>query len=157
MRWTRICLVVLALATAPTAGHAQDATASAQRFVEGLYAAHHGKGPDYLGRQAARVLSPRLRALVRRDVALTPAGDVGALDGDPICDCQDFQISHVRAEVRPAGAGRAVAAVRFRNFGRAQAVTLDLIAVGGAWRVDNVHSASIPDLADFLRKHAGGR
>ena len=52
--------------------------------MAGLYAAYARKpGPDYVGRQARGVFSPGLLDLMRRDVAATPKGDVGALDGDP--------------------------------------------------------------------------
>ena len=140
----------------PAIASAQD-LASARRFVEGLYRAYHGDGPDYLGRGANKVFSDRILQLLRRDAALTPKGEVGALDGDPICDCQDFEISRVRIDVRPAANGAAQAVARFRNAGTATTIRLDLIATPGGWRVDNVHSASTPDLAAYLRRHAGGR
>ena len=148
-------VAAMVLLAAPTLAVAQDG-ASARAFVERLYRAYHGDGPDYLGHRAKAVFTPRLIALIRRDAALAH-GEVGALDGDPICDCQDFEITSVRAEIRLAGPGRAVAVVRFRNFKDPQTVTLDLVDAGHGWRIDNIHSKSTPDLADYLRKHAGGR
>jgi Protein of unknown function (DUF3828) len=139
----------------PAAAAAQD-LASAQRFVEGLYGAYRGDGPQYLGRQAPKVFSPRLLALIRRDQALAH-GEVGALDGDPICDCQDWDIKAVRVAVTPAGAGRAKAVATFRNTGDPVTIRLDLVATGQGWRVDNIHAKDTPDLVAFLRKHAGGR
>lgn len=130
---------------------------AAKAFVEHLYAAYHGNGPDYLGRQRSAVFSPRMIALLKRDVQLTPKGDVGALDGDPICDCQDFHITQVRVAVAPIREGRTVADVRFLNFKAKQAVRLDLVDTGAGWRIDNIHTASTPDLADYLQKHGGGR
>lgn len=102
------------------------------------------------------MLSPRLLALVLRERRLA-GGEVGALDGDPICDCQDWQIRRVRIGLQWAGAHRAVATVRFLNTGRPQTIRLDLLAIDGRWRIDNIHSKSIPDLVAFLRRHAGGR
>jgi hypothetical protein len=130
---------------------------AARTFVERLYSAYHGDGPDYLGRSRSRVFSPRMIVLLRRDQRLTPRGDVGALDGDPICDCQDFEISNVRIDVRAGKPGQARAVVTFDNLGRATTLRLDLVAVQGQWRIDNIHSESIPDLATFLRRHPGGR
>lgn len=150
-----LCLAALVLAT-PGSGAAQD-LASARTFVEGLYGAYHGDGPDYVGRQAKRVFSPALLALIHRDKARTPRGDVGALDGDPICDCQDFEITKVIVTVEPAGAGRATARAQFLNFGKPQTVRLDLVVGPGGWRVDDVHTPDTPSLARFLRRHAGGR
>jgi hypothetical protein len=150
-------LVVALVLIASPAWAAMPDLASARSFVERVYAAYHGAGPDYLGRQAKAVFSPRILALLRRDAALTPKGDVGALDGDPICDCQDFAITDVRVDVQAAGAGRATATVRFRNFRDPFTTRLDLVTVGGEWRIDNIHSKSTPDLARYLERHAGGR
>ena len=137
---------------------AQDLTA-AHRFVSGLYAAYHGdgRGPDYLGRQAKTVLSPRLLALVRLDAARTPAGDVGALDGDPICDCQDTSGLRLTDLKISGGDGRAVAKVRLHFPDGPRTLRLDLVALDGRWRVDDVHSESMPSLVKYLQQHAGGR
>lgn len=148
--------IALGACVGPAAAGESDLRA-ARTFVEALYRAYHGEGPDVLGRGRARVFSPRMIALLRRDRRLTPRGEVGALDGDPICDCQDFEISQVRVEVTPSGPGGVTAVAHFINLGTATTVRLDLIPVRGQWRVDNVHSPSIPDLAQFLRQHAGGR
>src|ERR1700743_2435568 len=99
----RLTLLLAALfSIAATSAGAQDA-AGAKAFVAHLYAAYHGQGPDYLGPMAAKVFSPRLLKLIRRDTALAH-GEVGALDGDPICNCQDFEIKDVQVEVSPQAA-----------------------------------------------------
>ena len=156
----RIALTATLAATgalvAATHAAGQD-TRSASQFVTGLYGAYHGHGPDYLGAQAAEVFSPRLLKLIRRDQALAK-GEVGALDGDPICNCQDFRLgAMVDVKVAMTRPGEAKATARFRNFGKPQAVRLDLVAVNGAWRVDNIHEDGTPDLVAYLQKHAGGR
>ena len=141
---------------AASAAAAQDA-ASADAFVRHLYAAYHGAGPDYLGRQAGAVFAPPLLRLIRRDAAETPAGDAPNLDGDPICDCQDaggLKLTEVKVE---GGAdGHATATVRFRIAADRRTVRLDLAAVQGHWRVSDVHTAETPSLAAFLRRHSGG-
>src|SRR4051794_23684561 len=72
----------------------------AKTFVAGLYSAYQRQpGPDYLGKQVGEVFAPDLIALIRREAAGVPKGEVGALDGDPICDCQDYQISKVDVTV----------------------------------------------------------
>ena len=135
---------------------------AAKAFIAKIYSGYRDRGPDYsppdfLGRESGRVFSPRIRALLRRDKRLTPKGDVGALDGDPICDCQDFDIRRVDLTAKRVGFGRAEVVAQFDNLGSHNVVRLDLITVRGAWRIDNIHSSSIPDLAQFLRQHAGGR
>jgi len=156
-------LQVLAVAAAllgasPVAADvAADPAGEAKAFVVKLYGAYHGNGPDYLGRNAAQVFSPRLLALIRRDRALTPKGDVGALDGDPICDCQDFGISKLAVAVRPMTPDHAQATVRFVNLGTPETVRLDLVSGAAGWRIDNIHTRTTPDLAIYLQTHAGGR
>lgn len=154
MRASLLLAACAALLAAPPA-LAQDA-ASAKAFVAGLYGAYHGQGPDVFGKLAKQVFSPRLLGLIRRDERLAH-GEVGALDGDPICNCQDFEIKDVRVEAALSGPGRAQATARFRNFGKPQTVRLDLVAADGGWRIDNIHEEGTPDLADYLSKHAGGR
>ena len=151
----RALAVLVALSASPAA--AQDVGA-AKTFVTGLYAAYaRHPGPDYTGRQAPQVFSPALLALMRRDAARTPKGDVGALDGDPICNCQDYGITAVQVAVTASGPGRARADVRFRNFGDRQAVTLDLVSVGGRWRVDDVHAEGTPSLVGLFKDAARAR
>jgi hypothetical protein len=142
------CAVLLATGAASPV-HAQDLGA-ARAFVAELYAGYGRKPePDYVGRQAAAVFSPRLVRLMRRDAARAK-GEVGALDGDPICDCQDYEIKRVEIAVAAAGAGRATATVRFRNFGEARTVTLDLVRINRNWRVDDTHSAGTPSLVGLF-------
>lgn len=131
---------------------------SARAFVLHLYGAYHGDGPDYLGRQAGTVFAPSLLALIRRDAARTPPGEVGALDGDPICDCQDSGgLRNVTVNVVETGAGQASATVHFELQTERRTVRLDLVPVQKRWRVSDVHTADTPSLAAYLRKHSGGR
>ena len=124
----------------------------AQSFVTGLYSAYQRQpGPDYLGKQMDQVFAPDLIALIRREAASVPKGDVGALDGDPICDCQDWQISNVQVAVSTPKPGAAQAEVRFQNAGEPRQVRLDLVAVQGRWRVADVHTPDTPSLAKLLR------
>jgi hypothetical protein len=129
---------------------AQD-LGQAKAFVTGLYAAY-GKdpGPDYIGRQAKQVWSPAMLALMRREAASTPKDEVGALDGDPICNCQDYEITSVDVKVTQTGPTTARADVFFVNLGRRQLVSLDLVLLGRRWRVDDVHSQGTPSLVALL-------
>ncbi|WP_372781562.1 DUF3828 domain-containing protein [Phenylobacterium sp.] len=147
----RSIVLAAVLALAPPAASAQDA-ASANAFVRKLYAAYHGDGPDYAGRQAKTTFSPAFLRLMRRAAADVPTDEVGPLDGDPICDCQDFEISRVDVQIAGGTGGRARATAHFRNFGEPQTVRLDLVAVKGHWRVDDVHSAGTPSYVAYLRE-----
>ena len=145
-------LAVLIGAGPWTAATAQDLP-QARAFVTGLYQAYHGDGPDYLGRQAASVFAPPLLRLIRRDAAETSAGEVGAIDGDPICDCQDFGGLHNLTVAVTGGApGHARAIARFQFGAEWRTVRLDLVAVGGHWRVGDVRTAETPSLAALLER-----
>jgi hypothetical protein len=144
-----------------TPAHAQGLEA-ARAFTRKLYAAYQAGNPDYAGRDAAATFAPPLLALIRRDQATTPSGDVGILDGDPICDCQDtggMRMTHLG--VKEAGPNAARAEVTLRFPGETRSLTLDLQAVRGHWRVADVHSLATPSLArllaDGLRERAPQR
>ena len=154
MRVGAAILIGLLLA-APAAAQDLD---RAKAFVAALYAAYGQEpGPDYIGKQAKQVWSPALLDLMRREAASTPEGEVGALDGDPICNCQDYEIAAVTVAVKAAGANKARADVFFLNFGRRQLVSLDLVLVGGRWRVDDVHSQGTPSLVGLLNDELKAR
>lgn len=148
----RYTALSLALTLWPLAAAAQPLSA-ADAFVRNLYGAYtHDSAPDYLGSKASQVFSPRLLELIRRDRRLTPKDEVPALDGDPICDCQDSGgLTELEVAVAGAGPGRATAKVHFRLETDPRDLTLDLVSVKGRWRVDDVHSKSTPSLAQFLR------
>jgi hypothetical protein len=105
------------------------------------------------------VFAPSLLRLIRRDAAETPKGDVGALDGDPICDCQDDDGLRLKdLKVVAATKDRATAAVSLAFAGgQTDHLKLDLVHGADGWRISDIHSADTPSLAAFLRRHAGGR
>jgi len=150
MRIATLVLVSTLLAT-PGVASAQGLPA-AEAFVAKLYRAYQTKpGPDYVGRQARAVFTADLVALMRRSAASVPKDEVPPLDGDPICDCQDYEIEGIQVSVTAAGPGRADAVASFTNAGQPTTIRLDLIAQRGAWRVADVHSPSTPTLVGFLR------
>lgn len=149
MRLAKYSLAVLIFGSAPLA-RAQDLGA-AHEFVAGLYAAYHGTGPDYLGREAKGTFSPQLLRLIRRAAAATPANEVGALDGDPICDCQDSGgVRMADMKLTGGGLGRVTATVHLRFPDEFRTLRLDLIAVDGHWRVSDVHTKDTPSLVAYL-------
>ena len=88
--WLAACTVML-LATMPSLAGALDAN-SARAFVQKLYSHYPQKegGPYYdpTGKNANEVFEPGMIAAFREDMKLAN-GEVGFVDGDPICMCQD--------------------------------------------------------------------
>lgn len=157
MALKRISIATLSLILMASAAHADDA-AGAKRFVAWVYshypAADRADGFDPLDAQAKSVFHPSLVALIEEDRTLAD-GEVGALDGDPLCDCQDdgglsFQIRSVRTD----GFSRATAVVVRRRIedSSAEDISLDLARVGGGWRVYDIHTKDTPSLRDMLIK-----
>jgi hypothetical protein len=145
-----MALVAALWTLAPVAVHAQSLDA-AKAFVAGLYAGYRHGEPDYLSRRnAPRIFAPKLLDLIRRD-EVAAKGEVGILDGDPICDCQDAGGLKVRSlAVAAAGAGQARAQAVINLDGDVRHLTLDLAAQGGGWRIADVHSADTPSLVKML-------
>ena len=149
--------VAAALVLGLTAGPAlaADSLDGAQAFVEGLYRAYQGhendtRGPDYLGRDRNRTFAPALAALIARDAA-NAKGEVGTLDGDPICNCQDYAISKVQVTITNGPGNTAAANVSFTNLREPQVVRLDLVKLKAGWRVADVHAEGAPSLIGLLK------
>ncbi len=118
--------------------------AGATRFVRQLYARYGAESfcPMCLA-GAGRIFDPSLVALLRENENLTPAGEMGAIDADPICRCQDSE--GLRASVTSVtlnGPTSATALVLVRFGGAATAnvksVSLSLVVVGSQWRIHDV-------------------
>ena len=148
----RTCQIAFGFALLATPASAQI-PAEARAFETGLYAAYERGEPDYLGRGAGAVFSPRLLSLIRSDQAATPEGDAPALDWDPICDCQDSdELEGLAVVTARAGSGRVRATARFRQGGETRTVRLDLVSAGGRWRVDEIRTSDVPSLVGLLLK-----
>jgi hypothetical protein len=143
---------VLSLATAVQAVGAADADPRA--FLAGLYAHYPVAGKahpfDPVGPQVSRVFDAPLAALIRRDQR-NARNEVGALDGDPLCDCQDDAgMTWKIVNIVPQGAGRALAQVRltFPDTPRPRIddLRVDLVRTPAGWRIHDIASSDTPSL-----------
>jgi hypothetical protein len=162
MRTKRLGLIMLLLcllAFAASAG-AQDAP-SAKTFLESLYRQYGkgGKGVALSGPQAQRVFDASLLALIRADEKANGPDQVGVLDGDPICSCQDWDaLRDLKIALDPPTAGRTVARVSFALFAGKNGTPEDrrrleitLASQQGQWRVWDVLDTSEPGYPFALR------
>lgn len=132
---------------------AQDAD-SAKRFVAHLYLhyANHGSGIDFSGAKALRYFDTSLNALMDADAKAVGPNEVGVLDGDPICGCQDWEgIWDFKITIRMEGDDRAKAAVSFALFAPKDGIDSDprslemaLVRERAGWRIDNIVDKSDP-------------
>jgi hypothetical protein len=152
-----ICASLCAAAVTPL--YAQTPSlGAAKAFVAGLYTGYRTGEPDYLGRDARKAFAPALLDLIAQDQRTTPSGDVGALDGDPICDCQDpGGLKLTQLTVTEAGAGQARAEVAFSLDGDRRRLKIDLVASGAGWRIADIHSADTPSLVQLLQRELSHR
>jgi hypothetical protein len=149
--------VVLAVGLAGTS-HGRE-PAGPEAFLRHLYAPYVAGDTtaDPTGKPAPTIFDARLTALIRRDQA-NAHGEVGALDGDPICDCQDFgPLKALSIKIQPLGPHRALgphrvkASVRFINLNTATALTYELTRTGAGWRVTDIASPDMPSLVGLLK------
>jgi hypothetical protein len=137
---------------------ARPADATAESFVRDLYRreAHTTKADReaFAGHRGAEAIySPSLLALIRRDARATPKGDVGKLDFDPVCSCQDSDgITLEALQIMPTDPshGRAVVTL-FPAGSNQRKVTLKLVLLPQGWRIDDMESNKTPSLRKYPR------
>jgi hypothetical protein len=152
----RMALAALCLLALPSAGIAAQAD-TPEGFLRHLYAqyapGHKQIAFDYP--DAAAIVDASLLDALHHD-QIAAKGEVGALDYDPICQCQDWEALKTTAlTVRPAGPDHATASVTFDNgTGSAkwtQTVRYDLVRVAGAWKIHDIGSKDAASLQGLLR------
>jgi len=122
-----------------------------RQFMTRVYAQyrHHDFSPFT---HPERYFSPRLRAAIAEDARLAH-GEVGYVDGDPVCQCQD-----------PAGMTPSVTAVAQHGTSAtvrvtigwendpARPATFTLVRTRAGWRIADVGSADEPSLLGAIEK-----
>ena len=146
--WLAACLVAPGAMAQPAPA---PAVAGAKAFIKSVYAAYgQADSGSSLGKRADGIFAPGLLSAIRADQT-AHAGEVGRLDHDPLCDCQDSDGLRVAGvDVAQAGEGRADAAVRVSLGGLVKAVRLRLVGGAGGWRVADVSTAAMPSLVGVL-------
>ena len=143
-----IATACLASVASPVA--AEPDAASAKAFVEKLYS-HYPSNPnrkafDPTGKNAREVFDPGMIAAFREDARLAN-GEVGFVDADPLCQCQDDSSLRPKlASVTMTGPNAADAVVNLQYPSETLALTLHLVPVNGAWRI---HDLSIGDVKSY--------
>jgi hypothetical protein len=150
-RWLLAAFVLF-----PLSGAAVAAEQSAHDFVAGIYATYEGKDSKGVAldtrAKIARYFTPSLTKLMDDDRrAAAKRHEVGALDGDPFVDAQDWEVSDVAVDVKEDG-NKAVATVKFKIFKEDRTVVLDLLKLKQGWRIDEIHMPTGSLRAVFKKK-----
>jgi len=133
---------------------------SAKQFVEHLYSLYGPSAdpPNLFERNATQAFDPSLIALARAD-AKAAKPDVGVLDYDPVCNCQDTDVKfpNLKIMIRPIDASRTEASVSFTGYSNERnQILLTLVEEQGDWRIYNIEdlpgSSPHADLRSMLEK-----
>ena len=123
-----------------SAAPSADEAASAKAFLEGLYA-HYKTTKDNtfqpMGDNVRDVFDADTVALLDKDTKLLN-GELGEIDGDFICQCQDFDSITATIAVQSANATTAKATADFTIFGEKRHNDFDLAKQNGVWRVHDI-------------------
>jgi hypothetical protein len=134
--------------------HRANNAESAKQFVESLYAGYGSNSdpPNLFEKNAKDVFDPTLISLARADAdAARP--DVGALDYDPICNCQDPDgtFPNIKIVIRSAEAAHALVIVTFSGYDAPNKIALTLLKRRDQWRIFNIEDLSGPGPHTDLR------
>lgn len=117
---------------------------SPQDSVERLYQHYTNNAPGVVFDAAGdeQVVSTRLMKEVAEDQKLTAEGDVGYLNYDPVCNCQDYDnLVLEQVDIVTHDTQHVDAVVRFRPFHDGpESVTQTLVLVdeNGRWLIDDI-------------------
>jgi hypothetical protein len=136
-------------ASSASAAHADEA----RTWLITLYANYTNGGNvtfSPLGDQAATYFDTEMLALMEKDRQATPADEVGALDGDPICDCQDFGSLNADITTQVIGPDKVKATVILNetspDFAEGtppkapapRTLVYELVKTAGGWRIHDI-------------------
>jgi hypothetical protein len=151
-----------AIATnAPPAASASQAVSSdaddVKAFLDSLYAHYKTSQNDTFqpfDGSASGVLDPDTQALMKADeTALN--GEVGAIDADWLCQCQDFTSITAKVTVQAATPTTAKATSDFHDVGDTSAKprrdTFDLVKTPAGWRIHDMGTDDQPSLRKVLQ------
>jgi hypothetical protein len=131
-----LCLGLQAVAQAV----AQDQTP--KDFVTSIYHTYEGKGAKGIpvnSPMLRRLLTPALMKLIDDDgKRAARKHQPPELDGDAFVDAQEWEVKAFAVDVQDDGTDKATAKITFNNFNKVSTVTLALVKLNGAWRVDDI-------------------
>jgi hypothetical protein len=157
MNRTAVWIAAACLASVASPVAAGPDAASARAFVEKLYS-HYPSNPngmefDPTGKNASEVFDPGMIAAFREDARLAN-GEVGFVDADPLCQCQDDSgLKPKVVSVTMTGPNAADAVISLQYPGeKPLALTLHLVPVNGSWRIYDLSMGDVKSYrADLLK------
>jgi hypothetical protein len=113
----------------------------AYQFVLNLYSNY--KKPDIylMGKGADTIFAPDLLKLIRLDEKLAK-GEVGCIEADPICDCQDSEGLTVKQIKISKGKGVTHADVKYKISETNLSLRLELLNIKEKWYIIDIISSN---------------
>jgi hypothetical protein len=112
-------------------------TAGAEQFLRSIYAHYRDSDSDTTPPRDEHTYDAPLLALMSANIKAA-GGELGYLDWDPLCDCQDYDITDVHIAFTAAGNDRLQAKVSMLNWAQHSTVDLLLHKTADGWRVADV-------------------
>jgi Protein of unknown function (DUF3828) len=127
------------IAVAPAAA----ANAAATAFVTKIYDAYKSKNSRGISIETEAAVrnyfEPSLAATIIKDQkAAAKRKEVPSLEADPFVDSQEWDVSELNIAVNDAPPDKAVATVRFKNFGLPTKIVLNLVKTKSDWRIADI-------------------
>ena len=144
--------MILPLLIGAALAGSHEAAETPKGYMERLYAAYHDPSFNPLD-HPGRYFAPKLAAAIEQD-ARRAKGEVGYLDGDPICQCQDPGGLDARVTgVAKTGRGRAEVRVTIGLAGYdGRPARFSLVQTRNGWRIADVSSPDEPSLLNALEQ-----
>ena len=135
---------------------------SPKDFIKSLYRHYENgsAGIDLGDRSARRYFTSSLLAMVQADAKAAGPGNVGAIDADPVCACQDWDgiwdldinVKSQTPEFAQVDVSFSLAPPRRDQKSDPRRLSIKLIPEHGRWRIDDVIDRTDPKNPYALRK-----
>jgi hypothetical protein len=134
--------LALAIGSIATPAFAKPTAGGARAFLEALYAPYQGRTAQPVTlKHPAKFYEAKLAAAIIADAEEANKRDEAPeLNGDPICDCQDYLPFKARIDPIRLNGNRATTVVTFDNS-RPQRLEIELIATKAGWRIYDIKTS----------------
>ena len=142
-------------ASAPAAAAGGESQAArAEAVVADLYKQHDAKHSSFFQTKdrglVDKYFTKQLADLIWKD-AVTSAGEIGALDADPLYDAQDIEIKNLKVWPADVKDDKATVKVTFTNYSEKKALTFSLRFISNAWKIEDINYGRKETLITWLR------
>jgi hypothetical protein len=131
---------------------AAPAAETPKAYMQRLYSSYRQKDFSPFD-HPERYFAPKLLAAIREDARLAE-GEVGYVDGDPVCQCQDTAGLH--ASITRVSWQRRDKALVYVSIGftgdKPRPTTYTLVRTSAGWRIADISSADEPSFLDEINK-----